>query len=285
MKENRVVSVYISTCNRCEKLKRAVDSVLRQSYSNIEVLICDDASTDETQEYATKLVMSDKRVKYLRNEENKGACAARNLGIFSASGYFITGLDDDDEFTVDRIQYFLDNWDERYSFLCANFTNIFSDGGSDYYNGEESIVFNFNSMLFDNVASNQVFTLTSRLKSIGGFDTKVRRLQDWDTWLRLSYSIGDFIRLPRSTYKMYHDHSQDATRVSKSYSFLKAFEEIGDRNSIIYGKANLLRLKYLISFYKRELSFSQACHWFAITKSFKNIIRYFSQFFLKRKLD
>ncbi|GAA3884357.1 glycosyltransferase [Gibbsiella dentisursi] len=285
MNKNKIVSVYISTCNRYEKLKRAVNSVLQQSYPHFEVLICDDASTDETQAYATNLSIVDKRVKYFRNEENKGACAARNLGVFAASGYFITGLDDDDEFTVDRLQYFIDNWDERYSFLCANFTNIFSDGGTPYYNNRDSITFNFESMLFDNVASNQVFTLTSRLQAIEGFDVNVRRLQDWDTWLRLSYAFGNFIRLPRSTYKMHHDHSKDAIRVSKSYSFLKAFEEIGYRNSIIYGERNLLRLRYLILFYKRELSFREACHWFTITKSFKNIVRYFFQFFLKRKLD
>lgn len=285
MCENKTVSVYISTCNRHEKLKRAVDSVLQQSYPHIEVLICDDASTDATQEYATSLAMSDKRVRYLRNEQNKGACAARNLGIFSATGKFITGLDDDDEFTIDRIQYFVDNWDDRYSFLCANFTNVFSDGDSHYYNNENNVVFGFGAMLFDNVASNQVFTLTSRLQDIGGFDVNVRRLQDWDTWLRLSHAFGEFVRLPRSTYRMHHDHNKDAARVSKSYSFLKAFEEIGKRNPVIYGGKNLSKLTYLIAFYRRELSFTQACHWLFITKSPKNMVRYFAQFFLKRELD
>lgn len=285
MSGNKVVSVYISTCNRFEKLKRAVDSVLQQSYPHIEVLICDDASSDETQEYAAELARKDSRVKYFRNEENKGACSARNLGIFAAEGDFITGLDDDDEFTADRIQYFIDNWDDRYSFLCANFTNRFSDGDSFYYEDKDSLVFCFDAMLFDNVASNQVFTLTSRLQAINGFDTTVRRLQDWDTWLRLSYKFGEFMRLPRSTYVMNHDHNKDAVRVSKSYSFLKAFSEIGERNPGIYGEKNLYKLEYLIAFYKRELGFNQACHWYLITKSAKNIARYFAQFFLKKKLD
>lgn len=285
MKENKTVSVYISTCNRCDKLKRAVDSVLRQSYTHIEVLICDDASTDETQEYATKLSEKDKRVKYLRNTNNKGACAARNLGIFESSGYFITGLDDDDEFSTDRIQYFVDNWDEKYSFICSNFKNVFSDKQENYYNNTDTKVFDYQSMLFDNVASNQVFTLTSRLREIGGFDTRVKRLQDWDTWLRLSYSFGKFIRLPKSTYNMYHDHNKDAMRVSKSYSFLKAFSEIGKRNPKIYGEKNIIVLECLIAFYNRKLTFKQALNWFFITKSFKNVVRYFIQFFLPKKLD
>ncbi|WP_340641149.1 glycosyltransferase [Serratia liquefaciens] len=280
-----IVTVYISTCNRCDKLKRAVDSVLKQSYPHIELIICDDASTDETHEYATLLSKNDPRVKYLRNDKNKGACAARNLGIFSASGHFITGLDDDDEFSVDRIQYFCDNWDDRFSFLCANFKNIFNDDIEDYYSNKERLIFNYNSMLFDNVASNQIFTLTSRLREIGGFDIRVKRLQDWDTWLRLSYSFGDFLRLPRSTYSMHHDHNKDASRVSKSYSFLQALEEIGDRNHDIYGELNIKKLEYTILFYKRKLTFSKSLHWAYITKSPKSIIKYFYQFVSPRKLD
>ncbi|HHS9996570.1 TPA: glycosyltransferase family 2 protein, partial [Klebsiella pneumoniae] len=90
-----LVSVYITTCNRLDKLKRAVRSVQEQTFENIEILICDDASTDGTEKYVQELIREDNRIRYFRNQTSKGACAARNLGIFNAKGQYITGLDDD----------------------------------------------------------------------------------------------------------------------------------------------------------------------------------------------
>nr|HCI8715018.1 glycosyltransferase family 2 protein [Klebsiella variicola] len=90
-KLNKKVSVYISTHNRLERLKRAIQSVLNQEYSNLELLVCDDASNDGTKEYMEELCSKDNRVKYFRNDVNKGACATRNLGIRHATGFFITG--------------------------------------------------------------------------------------------------------------------------------------------------------------------------------------------------
>ncbi|MWP45617.1 glycosyltransferase, partial [Klebsiella pneumoniae] len=75
-------------------------------------------------EYCEKIITQDKRVKYFRNSSNKGACYSRNIAINNAKGVFITGLDDDDEFSLDRISFFVSKWDDKYSFLCANFTVI-----------------------------------------------------------------------------------------------------------------------------------------------------------------
>ncbi|MGL5898934.1 MAG: glycosyltransferase, partial [Lactobacillaceae bacterium] len=227
--------MYISTCNRLDKLKRAILSVQNQDYHNIEILVCDDASNDGTEDYINELMLSDTRVRYFRNNKNQGACATRNMGIFSASGFYITGLDDDDEFTSDRISLFLKNWDKRYAFICCDFDNRYLDVSSRYYNDNSNSIFSYKDLLFDNPASNQIFTLTSRLKEIGGFDIRARRLQDWDTWLRLSYRFGEFLRLPFSTYIMHHDHVEGENRVSKSYSFLDALNDMSDRNKKIYG--------------------------------------------------
>lgn len=56
--------------------------------------------------FSSELELRDDRVRYFRNESNKGACETRNLGIFNAKGKFITGLDDDDEFTPNRLSFF-----------------------------------------------------------------------------------------------------------------------------------------------------------------------------------
>lgn len=280
------VSIYLSTCNRVERLKRALTSVLNQDYSNIEILVCDDASSDGTQKYMENLISTDSRIKYLRNENNKGACFTRNQGILSATGKYITGIDDDDEFTSNRISLFVSKWDERYSFLCCDFKNKYIDGGESYhYNSSSSRVYKFSDLLFDNPASNQIFTLTSRMLEVGGFDDRARRLQDWDTWLRLSYKYGDFVRFSDATYIMHHDHSSNETRVSKSYSFLNALNDLVDRNKEIYGDKNYRIVKYSILYQSKELSIIDGLKWAILEKNVKHFIKFFVQFINKKRTD
>ncbi|MCL1031418.1 glycosyltransferase [Serratia silvae] len=280
------VSIYLSTCNRVDRLKRALTSVLNQDYSNIEILVCDDASSDGTQEYMEGVISTDSRIKYLRNESNKGACFTRNQGIFSATGKYITGIDDDDEFTSNRISLFVNNWDEKYSFLCCDFRNRYIGGEENiHYNFNSKLVYNFTDLLFDNPASNQIFTLTSRMLEIGGFDDRAKRLQDWDTWLRLSYNYGDFIRLSDTTYIMHHDHSLNETRVSKSCSFLNALNDLVDRNKEIYGDKNYRIVKYSILYQRKELSIIDGLKWAILEKNAKHFIKFFVQFVNEKRTD
>ncbi|MBX9265140.1 glycosyltransferase, partial [Klebsiella pneumoniae] len=72
MKE-KLVSVYIPTCNRLEMLKRAIQSVLLQDYKNIEILICDDSSTDGTADYVNELIAEGKNIRYFCTERQSGA--------------------------------------------------------------------------------------------------------------------------------------------------------------------------------------------------------------------
>ncbi|MCE9814624.1 glycosyltransferase family 2 protein, partial [Raoultella ornithinolytica] len=127
------VSVYITTYNRCDRLFRAINSVIKQTYNDFEILVCDDASTDNTETMMTELVKHDNRVRYFRNSTNMGACYSRNVGINNATGKFITGLDDDDEFTDDRLNLFINKWDDKYSFLCANFFEVYPDKKFKHY--------------------------------------------------------------------------------------------------------------------------------------------------------
>jgi len=103
MNENPLVTVYIPTYNRLELLKRAVKSVLDQDYSNIELIVVDDGSSDGTVDYLECVSQADQRVRYFVNEVNSGACVSRNKAIWAEKGEFITGLDDDDYFLNDRI--------------------------------------------------------------------------------------------------------------------------------------------------------------------------------------
>lgn len=96
-----MISVIIPSYNRARTIVNSVQSVLQQTYSNIEVIVVDDGSTDDTADLLQKI--DDKRLKYVY-QENAGACAARNKGIQISKGEFIAFHDSDDIWHKDKLQ-------------------------------------------------------------------------------------------------------------------------------------------------------------------------------------
>jgi len=103
-----VVSVVIPTYNRSETIERALNSVLSQTYSNYEVLVCDDCSTDKTFEIVNKYAELDSRIKWIPSDCNEGPAAARNRGMLQAIGKYIAFLDSDDEWLPNKLQVQVD---------------------------------------------------------------------------------------------------------------------------------------------------------------------------------
>jgi glycosyltransferase involved in cell wall biosynthesis len=97
-----LVSVVIPTYNRAELLPQAIHSVLGQTYENLECIVVDDASTDNTAQVVRQF--ADDRLIYLRHETNRRASAARNTGIAHAQGDLIAFLDDDDEWLPAKLE-------------------------------------------------------------------------------------------------------------------------------------------------------------------------------------
>lgn len=96
-----LISVVLTTYNRSHLLTRAINSVLQGSYSNFELIIIDDASSDKTPEVVGR--QHDRRIQYVRMAENGGVLRARNRGFDIAKGDYITILDDDDELLPDAL--------------------------------------------------------------------------------------------------------------------------------------------------------------------------------------
>ena len=95
------VSVIIPSYNSSSYIMDAVESALAQTYDNLEVIVADDASTDDTREVVKKV--NDPRVKLIVRKENGGAAAARNSAIFVATGRYIAFLDSDDCWMPDKL--------------------------------------------------------------------------------------------------------------------------------------------------------------------------------------
>jgi len=97
-----LVSVVVPTHNRASLLRRAIDSVIAQTYSRWECIIVDDASTDGTEDDVQQY--ADARIRYMRLPTNQGQCAARNHGIRIANGSYVAFLDSDDEWLPGKLQ-------------------------------------------------------------------------------------------------------------------------------------------------------------------------------------
>ncbi len=92
-----LVSIIIPTYNRAYTLTKAINSVIKQKYTNWELIIVDDNSTDETKDLVDNYIKTDKRIRYFLNQRCKGVSGARNHGIINSSGDYLAFLDSDDE--------------------------------------------------------------------------------------------------------------------------------------------------------------------------------------------
>lgn len=121
-----MVSVIIPAYNRADKILPAVESVLNQTYTDLELIIVDDGSGDNTKEVIESI--NDSRLKYVR-QENAGACAARNNGIKQAKGEYIAFHDSDDIWHSDKLKKQMDALIRNDAdIVCCKLIKIYSDG-------------------------------------------------------------------------------------------------------------------------------------------------------------
>lgn len=223
------------TRNRCELLKRAVNSALNQSWQDFEFIIVNDGSTDGTADYLAEISANDPRVKVLHNEESQGACAARNRAIDLAQGEYITGLDDDDEMVPDHLLLLMDAFTPDYAFTCSGF--YWDTGRSRKTVNARQKVITLSEQLDYNEAGNQVLTLTVRLREVGGFDPDMKACQDYDLWARLMVRYGKAFRVPAATLIIYRDNS--VKRISDNDNWLIGQQQFITKHSAILSERNL----------------------------------------------
>lgn len=210
-----LVTIYIATHNRPELLARALRSCLAQTYAALEIIVVDDGSNADNARKNAQLMAEFPQVNYINLDQPSGAPAARNTAINKAKGEFITGLDDDDEFKPQRIAELVRYWFSKNdcAFLCTGYT-VITEQHRMFNFGARPRAINYQHLLFANVVGNQLFTLTSTLQAINGFDETLASCQDYDTWLRLAAAFGKGYRIKSTSYVLHQDH--DSERISTS---------------------------------------------------------------------
>lgn len=129
---SKKVSVVIPFYNRNSEVKRAIDSVMKQSHKNIEIILVDDGSSDDTSDIEN-IAKSNKYIKLYRNKRNFGASTSRNVGINKATGDYIAFLDSDDEFKVDKLRI-------QLQYMTASNANFSHTSYERLKNGKSDII-------------------------------------------------------------------------------------------------------------------------------------------------
>jgi len=183
------VSVVIPTYNSSGRLGEAIESVLAQTYKDLEIVVIDDGSTDDTESVARSF---GNRVWYFK-QANQGAGAARNAGIKSSRGEYIAFLDADDLWCAEKLdqQIPLLEQDPQLGLVYSDWSVVSDDGViEDSYLQK---VPSASGYVFDELVQ-RGFILTSGvvvrracLDDVGDFDNSLSIAQDYDLWLRICY--------------------------------------------------------------------------------------------------
>ncbi len=254
MKEK--VSIYIPTKNRLDFLRKAINSVIEQTYENWELIIVNDASTDGTKNYLDNLVATNPKIKAIHHTESAGACVSRNDALFSATGEFVTGLDDDDFFLPDRLKIFVDSWDENAGViaLCAYFD---VDNGKKILkaNNLKEKIISQNDLLYENSVGNQVFVKTDDLKKINGFDKDFKMWQDFDCWYRLLSNGNKIKKIPYSTYVWDNKDRTDRISGLQANKVMDTYRLFLKKHNLSKAKANILKF-ILVEYNLKKMNWS-----------------------------
>ncbi len=181
---SELISVIIPSYNRKDRLPACIKSVLEQNYSNIEVIVVDDASTDGTETLFKEI--KDPRLKYFRYDVNRGACYARNYGAERSHGKIIAFQDSDDIWHSDKISKQLKHLiDSGADMSFCGMNRVSKDGSHFYYpvhpyDPEHSL----ENFLAENRASTQTMLMYRYVWEQLRFDETFRRYQDWDFSIR-----------------------------------------------------------------------------------------------------
>ncbi len=208
---NKKVSVIIPTYNRFNVLFRAINSVLNQTYTNVEIIVVDDNydNNELREKIKTKIQKEYSNIIYLYPNKHIGGALARNIGVENSSGEFIAFLDDDDEYKNSKIeeqlQLFLNKDDDRLGLVYCYGDILYPKGMKELectnYSG-----WPIDIQMYFNIAGTSFWMVKKEvLQEVGGFE-KIHSHQDGVVLLKIM-SKGYKVDLVKKSLVIYHAHS------------------------------------------------------------------------------
>lgn len=243
------VSIVLPTYSRADLLPGAIDSVLAQTFTDWELIIVDDCSTDETPDVIARYESLDPRIRSIRNDPNKKLPASLNIGMDAASGAYLTWTSDDNFYRPRALQRMVEELDAdpELGVVYADCMLIDDDlkekGIAEVAEPEVLLLWNCVRGCF--MYRREVHEL------LKGYDVNRFLVEDWDFWLRASMHFKlKPIREDLYLYRM-HERSLTATRlqdIHRKTAFI--IEEYLDKVPYAKGEARLKSYFQLIHYGK-----------------------------------
>jgi glycosyltransferase involved in cell wall biosynthesis len=217
---NHLISVVIPTYNRAEDLKKAIESVLNQTYVHWELLIVDNYSTDHTREIINDI--NDKRIRFFELHNQGVISASRNLGFKYARGEFIAFLDSDDIWEKSKLEksiYWLNNgYDIVYHDMKVVSNRFIYLGSRKFFTRQLSSPVFYDLLVNGNtLPTSSVIVKKDILDKIGTFNNNEDLIasEDYDLWLRVSEQTQRFKRVDGVLGSLYrgNDNQYTASRI------------------------------------------------------------------------
>lgn len=220
----QMVSVIMPTYNHGKFIAESIESVLDQTYRNLELIIIDNYSDDNTEEIVRSY--NDERIQYFKFHNKGVIAAARNFGLKKISGDYVAFLDSDDIWHNNKLEKQLPHFHETDIIgVATNFT-IISD--TSYYRNSNLpksrkgyVDFNYKNILNANhLITSSVVVRRNVLEQVGGFDESrdFCFIEDWELWLRMARS-GSFriLEQPLLSYRVFRKKNRKSYQVAKRY--------------------------------------------------------------------
>jgi glycosyltransferase involved in cell wall biosynthesis len=218
------VSVIIPTFNRERLVGRAIESVFQQTYTDYEIVVVDDGSTDNTTDVLKRF---NGKIRYFY-QKNAGISGARNRGLREATGEYIAFLDSDDTWVPEKlaVQVEVLDRDKEVGITYSRMLILNEDGKRCGYKPDEKTGRDFLELIEirGDIATSTVMTRKECFDRVGTFDPDLPPMEDFDMWLRIAkfYKIHEVTDI---TLAYYYEHSHQATRdLRKVYEGLVKLE-------------------------------------------------------------
>ena len=212
MDTNPAVSVVIRNFNRSQSIGRAIDSVFAQTWQDFEILVVDDASTDDSVAEINSQFGHSARLKIIQHVSNRGAAAAANTGIKAASGRYVAYLDSDDEWLPDflRSHVGLLQSNPRTVITYCSFFQVWEQYRMERLVRAHRSANQRLDMLLGGFIYSQSMTVARRdaLLDFGGFDEDLKISHDYALWSKLALELENpfaFVDRPLLRYRMSDD--------------------------------------------------------------------------------
>lgn len=227
MTNKKLVSIVVPCYNNETTIKETVDSLVKQTYENIEIIIVNDGSKDNSESIIKSMLSEYKTVSYIV-QENKGPSFTRNQGALAAKGFYLVFIDADDVIYENFIEEYVTALEQNSELqLVYSRAEFFGDKKGEW------ILPDYTMKNFISENCIPIFAMIKREEFLkaGMFDSNLKYLEDWDLWISLTKNKNSVYKIPKILYKY------RKVKNSKSLTTLNKVQDVQDASRLyIYNK-------------------------------------------------